>query len=91
MCCRHLYGDDRLLTAWRARDHAVVLLVGPHSSRSSDIYSRLVGALNMEMPGEERAKPPCCEPGEAPPADAATVEQIVSAVEGFTRPRRRKR
>lgn len=91
VCCRHLYGDDRLLTAWRAEDHALVLLVGPHSGKPSDVYAQLLAAVDKEVPAEERTKPPCCEPGEAPPVDEVTVDQLVGAVEGLARPRRRRR
>lgn len=91
MCCRHLYGVDRLLTAWRTKDHTLVLLVGPHSGKPSDVYAQLLAALGREVPQEERTKPPCCEPGEAPPIDESTVDELVGAIEGFARPRRRRR
>jgi hypothetical protein len=91
VCCRHLYGDDRLLTAWRARDHALVLLVGPHSGKPSDVYGQLLAALYKEVSAEERTKPPCCEPGEAPPVDETTADQIVDAIERLSRPRRQRR
>jgi hypothetical protein len=53
VCCRHLYGDDRLLTALRAQDHALVLLVGPHSGKRSDVYAQLLAAVDMEALGND--------------------------------------
>lgn len=91
VCCRHLYGEDRLLTAWRARDDAMVLLVGPHSGKASDVYGQLLAAVGKDAPEEERAKPPCCEPGESPPVDPATVDEIVGALEAMAQPPRRRR
>lgn len=35
ICCRHLYSNDRMLIAWLADDHAVVLAVAPHDGTDS--------------------------------------------------------
>jgi len=91
VCCRHLYGDDRLLTAWRAKDHALLLLVGPHSGKPSDVYAQLLAAIGQEVSTEERTKPPCCEKGDAPPIDDATVDQLADAVEALAWLRRGRR
>lgn len=91
VCCRHLYGIDRLLTVWRAQDHAVVLLIGPHSGNPADVYAQVLAAVDQEIPAEQRTKPPCCGEGESPPIDEATVDQLVGAVATLARPRRRRR
>jgi hypothetical protein len=56
-----LQGDDRLLIAWLAPEHAVVLAVGPHDRSGLDIYQLLLSAVAVEVPAEERSKPPCCD------------------------------
>ncbi len=61
MCCRHLYGNDRLLTVWLAADHAVVVAVGPHDRSSADLHTQLLNALELEVPDPGRSKPPCCD------------------------------
>jgi hypothetical protein len=69
----------------------LVLLVGPHSGKRSDVYAQLLAAMGQEVSAEERTKPPCCEKGDAPPIDDATVDQLSDAVEALARPRRRRR
>jgi hypothetical protein len=39
VCCRHLYGSDRMLTVWPAEDHAVVIAVGSHDQSTEDVYT----------------------------------------------------
>lgn len=85
VCCRHLYGTDRLLTVWRGDDDAVVLLVGHHDRRALDVYDLLLGALGLELSAEQRMKPPCCGPDESPPVDQQLVASITAAVESLAR------
>jgi hypothetical protein len=89
VCCRHLYGNDRLLAVWPAQDRVVVVLIGPHIREAGDVYDQMTEALGLEVPPEERAKPPCCEQG-VPPGDEAAAEEIVDAVEAVARRRRRR-
>ncbi len=91
VCCRHLYGDDRLLTTWPADDHAVIILVGPHKGRAGGVYGVLMEVLGLEVIEEERSKPPCCEPDGIPPVDASAAESIVDAVSGLAKRARRRR
>jgi len=91
VCCRHLYGNDRLLTVWLGPDHAVVLAVGPHDRSAGDLYRQLVAALQLEAPEEERSKPPCCDEAGQPPIDADTTTALVATVETLARPRRRRK
>lgn len=42
MCCRHLYGDDRLLTVWPDDDNAIVILVAAHDRGPSDVYDQVL-------------------------------------------------
>lgn len=68
VCCRHLYGIDRTLTAWPGPDPVVILAVGPHDRSTADVYALLLNALAVEVPAEERTKPlGCDELGEPPP------------------------
>lgn len=91
VCCRHLYGNDRLLTVWPGTDHVVVLAVGPHDRSSGDLYAQLLRALDIEVPDPGRSKPPCCDEAGAPPGDAEAASAIVAAMEGVARRRRRGR
>lgn len=92
VCCRHLYGNDRLLTVWLGPDRAVVIAVGPHDRSAGDLYRRLVEALNIDAPEEEeRSKPPCCDEAGQPPVHAASAAAIVAAVESLQRPRHGRR
>jgi hypothetical protein len=49
ICCRHLYGQDRMLIAWRTKDQAVVLAVGPHDRSVNDVYGLLLAALRLDL------------------------------------------
>ena len=89
ICCRHLYGADRMLTAWPASDRCVVLAVGPHDSSTVDVYDQLLTALDLGVPDAERSKPPCCDPAGEPPADAVRAEEIAVAVDRAARAARR--
>jgi hypothetical protein len=91
VCCRHLYGNDRMLTVWLGSDHAVVIAVGPHDRSAGDLYRGLVEALKIDAPEEERSKPPCCDEAGQPPVHADTAAAIVAAVESLQRPRHRQR
>lgn len=90
MCCRHLYGNDRLLVAWPAADHAVVLLAGPHNTKADDIYDQLLEAVGIEAPDDERAKPACCDEDGSPPVDEEAATEVADAV-GRTARRRQRR
>jgi hypothetical protein len=85
VCCRHLYADDRMLTAWPAIDRVVVLVVGPHDRSATDVYDILLGALEIEVPEEERAKPACCEPEQPPPTDADLAIRMADAIEAASK------
>lgn len=91
VCSRHLYADDRMLTAWPAYEHAVVLAIGPHDGSAVDVYDLLLAALDIDVPAEERTKPSCCDELGAPPTSRATAEALVAAVETLARQRRQRR
>ena len=90
LCARHLYGSDRLITAWLTEDHAVVVTIGPHDRSAGDVYELLLLALDAELPTEERSKPPCCDDDGKPPADPQAAESIADAVDTIARARRRR-
>ena len=87
----HLYGPDRLLTVWPAADHAVVIAVGPHDESDQDLYASLLDALELDVPTDEREKPPRCDDEGLPPADEEITASISEAIEHRTRARRRAR
>lgn len=91
VCCRHLYGTDRMLTAWPASDQAVILAVGPHDRSVQDVYELLLAAVAVAVPAQERTKPPCCDELGAPPADAALAEALAAAVSALAPGRRGRR
>ena len=87
ICSRHLYADDRMLVAWLAEDHAVVLAVGRHDRSSNDVYALLLESLELEVPDDAREKPPCCDDDGMPPVDTGIAGAIADAVDQ----RRRRR
>jgi hypothetical protein len=91
VCCRHLYGTDRVLTVWPAADRAVVIAVGRHDESAQDVYSSLLDALELDVPADEREKPPCCDDEGLPPADEEIATSVSEAIEHRTRSRRRAR
>lgn len=81
-----------MLTAWLAEDHAIVILVARHDGTASDVYRQLLDALEVEVPDDERFKPPCCDEAGEPPADEDVALVIANAVaRGQRRGRRRAR
>ena len=91
VCCRHLYGEDRMLIAWPADDHAVVIAVGRHDRSGEDVYALLLHALGLEVPEDEREKPSCCDESGRPPAAPDVAADIAEAVQRLGRGRRRAR
>ncbi len=90
VCCRHLYGNDRMLITWPAPTHAVVLAVGPHDRTASDVYEMLLTALELEVPAAERSKPPCCDALGQPPVNRPTAETLAEAVAALAARGRRR-
>jgi hypothetical protein len=90
VCCRHLYGDDRMLIAWLAADHAIVVLVARHDGTANDIYRQLLDALEVGVTEDEREKPSCCHESGGPPADEDVALVIADAVERGQRGGRRR-
>lgn len=86
VCCRHLADNDRMLTVW-PDENRVVILVGPHDGTPGDVYGRLLDALGVGVPTDERTKPACCGNGEPPPVDARGAAAIADAVERAARAR----
>ena len=91
VCCRHLYGTDRMLTVWPADDHVVVIAIGRHDESPADVYGALLDALELEVPEAEREKPPCCDDAGQPPSDEHVAAVIAEAVEQVGRRVRRQR
>lgn len=91
VCCRHLYGSDRMLTVWRAEDHAVVIAVGSHDESTQDVYGAVLDALELAVAADEREKPPCCDDAGQPPTDDELAAAIAEAIDTRARSRRRRR
>lgn len=91
MCSRHLYGADRMLTAWPTDDDVIVLAIARHDATAEDVYATLLAALDLTVPEEERQKPPCCDDEGNPPADEAIALEIADALTRHTHARRRGR
>ena len=79
-----------MLTAWLADDHVVVVAIGPHDQSALDISDLLLDALDIDLPDDERTKPPCCDDEGIPPADHDTAESIADAGDNLARRRRRR-
>lgn len=75
-----------MLTAWPADDEVIVLAIARHDTSAEDVYATLLAALELNVPDEERQKPPCCDDEGHPPTDEAIALDIADAV---TRRRRR--
>ena len=58
-----------MLVAWPADDHAVVIAIERHDESSDDVYAAILDALGLQVPEDEREKPPCCDEEGLPPAD----------------------
>lgn len=80
-----------MLTAWPADNHAIVIAIGRHDESVDDVYAALLDALELEVPDDERAKPPCCDDGDRPPADEEIAANISEAIDRQARLRRRTR
>ncbi len=91
VCCRHLYGSDRMLTVWPADDHVVVITVASHDQSSEDVYAALLDALELAVSAEEREKPSCCDAAGEPPVDEDIAATIADAIDQRARSRRRRR
>jgi hypothetical protein len=64
-------------------EHAVILAVSPHDRSAFDIYQLLLSAVAVEIPAEERSKPPGSD--ELPPADAQVAEALAAAASALDR------
>lgn len=91
VCCRHLSGHDRMLTAWPEPGQVVILAVGPHDQSAADIYDLLLAAVAIVVPLVERGKPPCCDELGEPPTDRGAAESLADAVEALANARHRRR
>ncbi len=78
-----------MLTAWPSDDQVIVLSIARHDTTVEDVYAALLAALDLEVPEEERQKPPCCDAEGNPPADEAIALEIADALTRHTRSRRR--
>lgn len=80
-----------MLTVWPGEDHAIIIAVGAHDDSADDVYAALLDALELAVPADERAKPPCCDESRLPPVDEEIAATITDAVDQRARSRRRRR
>ena len=80
VCSRHLYADDRMLTAWPTEQSAVVVAIGRHDRSVSGVYDLLMEHLGLETIKAERSKPPCCGEDGLPPVDQGLSASLVDAL-----------
>ena len=90
LCARHLHGSDRMITAWLADDHVVVVAIGPHNRSSLDVYQLVLDALGAEVSDGERDKPPCCDEGGRAPDDMEAALVVADAIDALARRSRRR-
>lgn len=90
MCCSSLCGNDRLLAAWPAPEHAVILAVGPHDRSALDLYQMLLAALSVDVPCRTAEQATVLRRTAPPPADAQLAEALAAAVTAFDSGRRRR-
>jgi len=89
LCCRHLYATDRMITAWPAADHAVVIAISPHDRSDNNIYTTLLVAIDRDVPAEERDKPRCCDEEGLPPVEPESASEVADALKRLAQARRR--
>ncbi len=80
-----------MLVAWPAEDNPLVIFVARHDGTANDIYQQVLDALDIAVPADERAKPPCCDEAGRPPADPDVAFNVADAVERWSRTGRRGR
>jgi len=68
-----------------------ILLVGPHERENPEIdaYRRLYELLGVDVPEDERRRPPCCDDNR-PPVDADLLERITARTKELARARSRR-
>lgn len=88
ICCRHLYGNDRMLIMWPSDDQALVVSLARHQRGPADVYDMLLEALGLEIDDDERTKPPCCDADDGlPPVDEAFADVVADALREVSRGR----
>jgi hypothetical protein len=87
ICCRHLRGEDRMLIMWTDEDATVVVSIARHDRGAADIYETVLDALELEVPEDERTKPPCCDDEGLPPVDEELADRVANALRDAARRR----
>lgn len=67
-----------------------MIAIGPHDETAADVYAVLLDALELEIPDDERQKPPCCEEDAQPPSDEEVAVLISEAIDRLARRSRRR-
>ncbi len=68
-----------------------MISIGPHDETVDDVYAALLEALELEIPGDERQKLPCCDEEGQPPSDEQVAVLISEAIDRLARRTRRRR
>jgi hypothetical protein len=67
-----------------------VIAVGPHDETAGDVYAAILEALELEIPNDERQKPPCCDDEGQPPSDEVVAGLMSDAIDRLARRSRRR-
>lgn len=62
-----------------------MIAVGPHDQTAGDVYATLLEALDLDVPDDERQKPPCCDDEGQPPSGESVAALISEAMDRVTR------
>lgn len=92
ICIVRLPRRNRMVVAFPAEEEVAILLVGPHNETNPEVnvYTRLYESLDIEVPADERRKPPCCADGQ-PPVDADLVDDFLEGSKKLRKGKARRR
>lgn len=81
-----------MVVAFPAEEEVAILLVGPHDETNPEVnvYTRLYESLDIEIPTDQRRKPPCCADGQ-PPVDADLVDNFIEGSKKLRRGKARRK
>lgn len=92
ICIVRLPRKHRMVVAFPAEEEVAILLVGPHDETNPEVnvYTRLYESLDIEIPTDQRRKPPCCADGQ-PPVDADLVDNFIEGSKKLRRGKARRK
>jgi hypothetical protein len=84
LCCRHLANDWRMHTLF-AKDHSVIVISLARHDKGHNPHQVLAEVFPGLSPvgRRKRAKPPCCDDSDSPPAMPATLGERLAGMFGY--------